>query len=278
MNNIDQKSPKLAAYLERIGFYGTTRPDLETLRELQRTHVRAVPFENLDVQLHRPVGLDLDTCFDKIVRQRRGGWCFELNGLLDWALREIGFDVARTSAGVMREHLGDVQMGNHLCLLVRIDRLYLVDVGFGGSLSHPLPLEVSGHDHSPYHITLTDMGDGYWRFSERAHGEPFSFDFFIGTADETRFAEKCSVLQTSLDSPFVQNLVVQRRTGDTHLSLQGRVLTTLRKTGEEKIKLASVDEFVAALRDRFDLDVPEAATLWPAICARHDALFKDSES
>ena len=237
MNNIDQKSPKLAAYLERIGFYGTARPDLETLRELQRTHVRAVPFENLDVQLHRPVGLDLDTCFDKIVRQRRGGWCFELNGLLDWALREIGFDVARTSAGVMREHLGDVQMGDH-----------------------------------------SDMGDGYWRFSERAHAEPFSFDFFIGTADETRFAEKCSVLQTSLDSPFVQNLVVQRRTGDTHLSLRGRVLTTLRKTGEEKIKLASVDEFVAALRDRFDLDVPEAATLWPAICARHDALFKDSES
>ncbi|HEV7611526.1 MAG TPA: arylamine N-acetyltransferase [Steroidobacteraceae bacterium] len=276
MNSIDQKSPRLAAYLERIGFNGTARPDLETLRELQRAHVRAVPFENLDVQLHRPVRLDLDTCYDKIVRQRRGGWCFELNGLLGWALREIGFDVVRTSAGVMREHVGDVQMGNHLCLLVRLGRPYLVDVGFGGSLSYPLPLEASGHDHSPYQLTLTDMGDGYWRFSERAHGGPFSFDFFIGAADEARFAEKCAMLQTNPESPFVQNLVVQRRMRDTHISLRGRVLTTLHAAGEDKIHLASAEGLVSALQEKFDLNVPEAATLWPAICARHEAVFKDS--
>ena len=274
MNNVDQKFPQLAAYLRRIGFYKTARPDLENLRGLQGAHVRAVPFENLDVQLRRPVGLDIDACFDKIVGQRRGGWCFELNGLLGWALREIGFDVVRMSAGVMRERFGDVQMGNHLCLLVRIERPYLVDVGFGGSLSQPLPLEVSGHDHSPYHITLNDMGDGYWRFSERAHGEPFSFDFCVTAADETRFAEKCAELQTSPDSPFVQNLVVQRHMGDTHLSLRGRVLTTLCETGEGKTELASVDEFVAVLKDKFDLNVPEVTTLWPAICARHDALFE----
>lgn len=276
MNNIDQESPQLAAYLERIGFHGSARPDLETLRELQRVHVHAVPFENIDVQLHRPVGLDLDSCLDKIVRRRRGGWCFELNGVLGWALREIGFDVVRMSAGVRRESLGDVQMGNHLCLLVRIDRPYLVDVGFGGSISRPLPLEVSEHDHSPYRITLRVIGDGYWRFSEASHGEPFSFDFRTEAADETRFAEKCAALQTDPDSPFVQNLVVQRRIGDTHISLRGRVLSTLRETGEEKIELASADELVAALRDKFDLDVPEAATLWPSICARHDAVFSGS--
>lgn len=267
---------KLAAYLERIGFGGTARPDLETLRELQRAHVRAVPFENLDVQLRRPVGFDLDTCFDKIVRQRRGGWCFELNGLLGWALREIGFDVMRTCAGVMREHSGDAQMGNHLCLLVRLDRPYLVDVGFGGSLSYPLPLEASTHDHSPYQLTLSDMADGYWRYSERAHGEPFSFDFLVGAADEARFAEKCAMLQTDPESPFVQNLVVQRRMGDAHISLRGRVLTTLRRNGEEKIKLASAEDLLAALRDKFELNVPEAATLWPAISARHEALFKNA--
>ena len=276
MNDVDHKLPKLAAYLERIGFYGSARPDLETLRGLQGAHVLSVPFENLDVQLRRPVGLDIDTCFDKIVRQRRGGWCFELNGLLGRALQEIGFDVVRMSAGVMRERFGDVQMGNHLCLLVRLDRPYLVDVGFGGSLLQPLPLSASEHDHFPYHITLTDMSGGYWRFSERALGEAFSFDFSVARADETRFAKKCAELQTSPDSSFVQNLVVQRRMGDKHLSLRGRVLTTLHETGKEKTQLASVDEWVAVLRDKFDLDVPEVTTLWPAICARHDALFKDS--
>jgi N-hydroxyarylamine O-acetyltransferase len=276
MHDVDQNLPKLAAYLERIGFYGTARPDLETLRRLQEVHVRTVPFENLDVQLRRPVGLDIDTCFDKIVRQRRGGWCFELNGLLGWALREIGFDVVRMSAGVMRERFGDVQMGNHLCLLVRVERPYLVDVGFGGSLSQPLPLEAADHDHSPYHITLADVSDGYWRFSERALGEAFSFDFRVTAADETRFAKKCAELQTSPDSPFVQNLVVQRRMGDKHLSLRGRVLTTLHETGEAKTELACVDELVAVLRDKFGLNVPEVTTLWRAICARHDALFKAS--
>jgi len=272
MKSEDQENPRLAAYLERIGFHGIARPDLETLRELQRVHVRTVPFENLDVQFRRPVGLDLNTCFDKIVRQRRGGWCFELNGMLGWALQEIGFGVLRMSAGVMRERYGDAQMGNHLCLLVRIDRPYLVDVGFGGSLSQPLPLEASAHDHSPYHITLTDMGRGYWRFSEQAHGKPFGFDFYVGAADEALIAEKCAMLQTSLESPFVQNLVVQRRVGDAHISLRGRVLTVMYGTGEEKTELASAAELVASLRDKFGLDVPEVATLWPAICARHDTL------
>jgi len=264
---------KLDAYFARIGFHGQARPDLETLQALQRLHVHAVPFENLDVQLQRPLGLDLDACFNKIVAQQRGGWCFELNGLLGWALREIGFDVLRVSAGVMREKAGDLQMGNHLCLLVQLDRRYLVDVGFGGSLAAPLALQVSAHEHAPYRIALTNLGDGYWRFTERAHGSPFSFDFRAEVADEARFAEKCTLLQTSAESPFVQNLVAQRRQGDTHLALVGRVLTTLRATGEDKTVLASAAELVATLRETFNLDVPEAATLWPAICARHVAVF-----
>jgi arylamine N-acetyltransferase len=71
----------------------------------------------------------------------------------------------------------------------------------------------------------------------------------------------------------VQSLVVQRRTVDTHVSLRGRVLAVYRSTGVEKTLLHSGDELVAMLRDRFDLNVPEAATLWPRIVARHDELF-----
>jgi N-hydroxyarylamine O-acetyltransferase len=268
--------PELAAYLKRIGFSGAARPDLDTLRALQYTHVRNVPFENLDVQLRRPVGLDIDACFDKIVRQRRGGWCFELNGLLGWALQEIGFDVVRMSGGVNRERAGDGQMDNHLCLLVRIDQQYLVDVGFGGSLSQPLPLNAAEHRQPPYHLSLAELDNGYWRFAERAHDKPFSFDFCLTAADESRFAEKCTELQISPASPFVQNLVAQRRIGDAHVFLRGRVLTTLTETGEKTVTLASADELLAVLRDKFDLDVPEAATLWQAICARHSALLEDA--
>jgi N-hydroxyarylamine O-acetyltransferase len=263
----------LTAYLDRIGFAGTPRPDFATLRALHLAHQRAVPFENLDVQLRRPLGIEVSQAYDKIVRRRRGGWCYEMNGLMGWALQEIGFDVTRLKGGVMRDRAGDIQWGNHLCLLVRLDQPYLVDVGFGGSLSEPLPLRVSTREDRPYRITLSEIEGGYWRFAEDTHGEPFTFDFHVAPADEALFAERCQHLQTDPASPFVQNLVVQRRSGDAHISLRGRVLSTIRWQHTDKVLLASADELVTTLRERFDLDVPEAATLWPAICARHEALF-----
>jgi N-hydroxyarylamine O-acetyltransferase len=130
----------LGAYLQRIGYTRPVRADLDTLRGIHRAHQLAVPFDNLDVQLRLPVAMDLEACFDKIVRRRRGGWCYELNGVMGWALTQIGYRVTRLSAGVMREHQGDAQLGNHLCLLVELDAPYLVDVGFGGSLLEPLPM------------------------------------------------------------------------------------------------------------------------------------------
>jgi N-hydroxyarylamine O-acetyltransferase len=272
------KLPNLSTYLNRIGFHDTPKPNLPTLRALQHAHIHAVPFENLDVQLGRPVGFDIDALFDKIVNQRRGGWCYELNGLFGWALQAIGFSVERISAGVMREQFGDARLGNHLCLLVYIDQPYLVDVGFGGSLLWPLPLQQSEHDHSPYRITLTKIDAEFWRFSERTIGEPFSFDFRATKADEQLLATQCTALQSSLESMFVQNLTVQRRSGDGHLALRGRVLTTAQDQNKEKKVLGSAQELVTTLRDVFQLDLPEAAGLWPKICARHDAVFESSQT
>jgi N-hydroxyarylamine O-acetyltransferase len=263
----------LAAYLDRIRFTGTVQPDFATLRALHLAHQRVVPFENLDVQLRRPLGIGVEAAYEKIVRRRRGGWCYEMNGVMGWALREIGFDVTRISAGVMRDHPDDVDWGNHLCLLVRLDQPYLVDVGFGGSLSEPIPLQAAAREDRPYRIALSRINGDHWRFTEDTHDAPFTFDFHAAPADEALFARRCKYLQSDPASPFIQNLVVQRRAGDTHFSLRGRVLTTLRWRESEKRLLASADELVATLQERFDLDVPEAATLWPAVCARHEVVF-----
>ncbi|MGC2030168.1 MAG: arylamine N-acetyltransferase [Steroidobacteraceae bacterium] len=266
---------ELSAYLHRIQFDGSVLPDLATLRAIHRAHQYAIPFENLDVLLRRPVVLDPEPNYCKIVCRRRGGWCYEMNGVMGWALKQVGFEVMRMSAGVMRERAGDAQLGNHLCLLVCLDQPYLVDVGFGGSLTEPLPLRATEREDRPYRVGLRELGDGYWRFAEIAHGDgdAFSFDFRAAPADEGLLARKCQFLQTDPASPFTQNLVVQRRTAHTHLSLRGRVLTAIHATRVDKKLLNSADEFVATLRDSFDLDVPEAATLWPSICARHEALF-----
>jgi N-hydroxyarylamine O-acetyltransferase len=267
---------ELSAYLRRIRFDGSVRSDLATLRAIHRAHQYAIPFENLDVLLRRPVVLDMEANYDKIVCQRRGGWCYELNGVMGWALKEIGFEVMRMSAGVMRVRAGDAVLGNHLCLLVCLDQRYLVDVGFGGSLVEPLPLSASEREDRPYRLGLSELDDNYWRFAEMApgDGDAFSFDFRVAPADEALLARKCQFLQTDPASPFVQNLVVQRRAAaDTHLSLRGRVLAAIHATGVDKKLLNSADELVATLRDSFDLDAPEAATLWPSISARHEALF-----
>lgn len=264
---------ELSAYLERINFKGEVRADLATLRALHRAHQHTVPFENINVQLRCPVVLEAAPNFHKIVRRRRGGWCYEANSVMEWALKEIGFDVVRLSAAVNRAQVADAPFGNHLCLLVRMGEPYLVDVGFGGSLAEPLVLRESQRWDRPYRIGLNETQDGCWRFSETAHGDPFSFDFRLAPADEALLSARCSFLQTDPRSPFVQNLVVQRRTADTHLSLRGRVLATTHAWGVERRLLSSGDELVETLRCSFDLDVPEAATLWSAISARHASLF-----
>src|SRR5512132_3659500 len=87
------------AYLDRIGYDGPHTPDAETLRRLARAHLLAIPFENLDiVPLGRPIRLEPDALFDKIVRRRRGGFCYEVNGLFALLLRELGYDVTMLTA------------------------------------------------------------------------------------------------------------------------------------------------------------------------------------
>jgi N-hydroxyarylamine O-acetyltransferase len=264
---------RLSDYFDRVGFVGDARPDLATLAALHRAHLGAIAFEDLDVQLGRPIDIGPEAVFDKLVRRQRGGWCYEQNGLMAWALGEIGFDVTRMSGGVMRERDGDAQMGNHLCLMVRLDQPYLVDVGFGGSLAEPLPIAPGERHDAPFQVGLSDADDGYWRFTEGTGEGLFSFDFRAEPADEALLAAHCQWLQTDPASSFVQNLVVQKRSGPRHASLRGRVLSELSAQAPEPTVLESADALVAALDQVFGLDVPEVAGLWPSICARHEELF-----
>lgn len=265
---------RLDAYLSRIGFSGRPRPDLASLQALMRAHLLAIPFEAVDVHLGAPLDLDPARIYDKIVERKRGGWCYEMNGLFGWALGELGFDVTRLAGGVMREQAGDGQIGNHLCLLVSCkEGPQLVDVGFGGSLFAPIPFAPGAHHHAPFDIGLAETGDGYWRFEEAAADGPFSFDVALAPADEALLAAKCAFLQTDPQSPFVQNLVVQKRGDERHFSLRGRVVTEISAAGKTKRLLADADELVGALKALFALDLPAAARLWPAIVRRHETLF-----
>lgn len=133
-------------YLARLGLSGPVEPDLAGLERLQRSHLTAVPFENLDVYGQREVRTDDPWTVSKVVDRRRGGWCFELNGAFGFLLEKLGYEVRRLAAHVLMT--GSVSpMPTHLTLLVHLDRPYLVDVGFGDSFIRPLPLDSEGpHD------------------------------------------------------------------------------------------------------------------------------------
>jgi len=267
---------RLSKYLDRVGYHGSARPDEATLRTLLRAHVSSVPFENLDVQLGRPLSIDISAAFDKLVDRRRGGWCYEQNGLFGWALAEIGFDVTRVAAAVMRQAHGDSTAANHLCLLVRVPgspAAWLADVGFGGSLFAPIPLAEGRYRHEPFDLGLEWLADGYWRFWEDKGDGPFCFDFLAEPGSEQALAAKCRVLQSDPASNFVLNLVAQRRTADCHTTLRGRVLRTVTANGTTTRTLDTPRELVRTLETVFGLDVPEIADAWPRITARHDELF-----
>jgi len=269
---------RLADYLKRTGYTGPVTPELAVLAGMLRAHVTHVPFENLDVQLGRRLTIDPEAAFEKIVAKRRGGWCYEQNGLLGWALAEAGFDVTRIAAAVMRNDRGEISTANHLCLLVRTedsDRRWLADVGFGGSMIRPIPLAVGHHRQAPFRIGLRKTADGYWQFYEDLGDGEFRFDFLAEPGDEAALAARCRFLQTDPSSGFVQNLVAQIRLPDAHKTLRGKVFSQASARGVATHFVETPDELLSILRDIFTLDVPEVADLWPRIEQRHEIFMRE---
>jgi len=244
------------------------------LRAIHRAHLFAIPYENLDVQLGRAVTIERPAIFEKIVNAKRGGWCYEMNGLLGWALGELGFKVTRATGAVMREAMGDASNGNHLVLRVELEEgLYLADAGFGDGPIDPIRIAPGDFGAHGFHFGLSRVDRNWWRLHNDPRGGAKSFDFNVAPADETLFERKCEMLQTSPMSPFVQNAVCQRFTKDGLVILRGRTLRHLTAAGVSERLLESERDFLDILKSEFTLDVPQAASLWPKICARHEAVF-----
>jgi N-hydroxyarylamine O-acetyltransferase len=125
------------AYLKRLNYRASLAPTAATLRDLQVAHLQTVPFENLSIHAGEPIVLNDDALFMKIVTKKRGGFCYELNGLFAALLRSLGFDVAMLSAGVARPQGGFSPEFDHMALMVTPNdspvKRWLVDVGFGES-------------------------------------------------------------------------------------------------------------------------------------------------
>lgn len=266
---------QLDAYLARIGYTDTLRPDLATLRALHRAHLLAIPYENLDIHLGRRLTLDLPQIFAKLVVGRRGGWCYEMNGLFAWALREIGFRVQLLASTVGRATASDTVAGDHLVLLVELKQPYLADVGFGNGFLEPLPL-VAGRSQQGFLTYALDTDDTGWYFQNHAHGGP-GFAMQLTPYRLEDFAAACHTLQTAPTSGFVRTTVCHRFTPTGIISLRGAVLTEVRAEGLTRSTIADAAAYVAVLREQFALDIPQAAALWEEVWRRHLA-WRDAQA
>jgi N-hydroxyarylamine O-acetyltransferase len=279
MNAVETKmKPDLHRYFKRIGFKGEAKADLATLQALHRAHVLAVPYENLDVYLERPVDQDIDRIFHKIVAEGRGGWCYEMNGLLGWALREIGFDVTRRIAGVFRAEFGDAAFGNHLIHTVELGVTYVVDVGIGDFIKEPTVLREGSFVEEGKTYRLERLADDSWRFHNIEGARPPSFDFFFSAADEALLSATCATLQSDPESMFRQNLICQQMTSEGFRSLIGRRYTDTADgpAGLEGRLIESEDELHQVIMQSFSITPPDLGGLWEKVCARHEELFEGS--
>lgn len=269
----------LKAYLDRIRYDGPLRRDGATLAALHRAHLRAIPYENLDVQFGRPLTTAIAPIFDKIVTRRRGGWCYEMNGLFGWALSELGFRLTRCAGAVLRAERGSEAIGNHLVLKVTLDEgVFLADVGFGDGPLDPIFVVSGPFASHGFEFALSRLEeDGWWRLHHHALGGVTSFDFTLQPADEALLAERSLWLQSAASSPFVQNAVLQHHFDGGIWQMRGRVLRRTTPAGREDHVVADAAEYVGILAEIFDLALPDAAELWPKICARHEQLQREQD-
>jgi len=225
---------RLRAYLDRIGYAGPVEPTLPCLTGIHRCHALTIPYENLDIHLGIPIDHGIDAMLDKLVTRKRGGWCYEMNGLLGWALQEIGFDVLRASGGIHCREQGDSVWNNHLVLLVALDRHYVADLGLGDGMREPLPLEVGNYQQGELLFRVEKLEDGSWRIFNHSFGYPTDYDIRVEPVNEDQLSSYAAELQTAPDSVFVQNLDFELMSETTITCLRGRVLRLKSAAGTQR--------------------------------------------
>lgn len=244
-------------YLSRIGAVAPDRPTDKTLHALHLAHLRTVPFENLDIYRGIRIVLEPDRILKKVVSDRRGGFCYELNYAFHWLLTELGYRVTLLSAEVARPEGGFGIPFDHMTLLVEIDGdQWLADVGFGDSFLHPLPfVEGEVHEEPEYRYRLT-RHEPYWHLDRAAHdGDDYGVQYRFTTAPRllADYRGGCEYHQTSPDSTFTQKVVATRALEDGRVTVtQDRVILRQSKNRSET-PLADDEAWRSALARHFGI-------------------------
>lgn len=260
----------LDRYFARIGYAGPRAPTLPVLHALTGAHAQSIPFENVDVLLGRPIRLEPDALFAKLVTARRGGYCFEQNGLFMAVLARIGFAVRPLGARVRLGH-PDRRVPTpltHLVLEVTIDgEAWVTDVGVGSaSLTAALRLVAGIEQPTPHETRRLVRDDGRWYHQILRGGEWIDVYGFSGEA--MPFVDRTVAnwyTSTHPESKFRRDLgVALARPDGKRVTLANRELTFRARDGSaDTCVLGTPEELLHALREQFGIDLPPGTQLGP---------------
>jgi N-hydroxyarylamine O-acetyltransferase len=248
-------------YLQRIKYTQTINPDVDTLYWLQQAHLQNVPYENLDIELKRQIRLDEPALWQKVVIEKRGGFCYELNGLFAWLLKRIGFTVTYLNARVFN---GRGELGidfDHLALLVQIPgqpERWLADVGFGDSFSEPLTLDLQEEQVQglrAYKLEQTENGYIVWQKNYDASWERHYFFDLQPHKFPDEYEQACLYHQTSPNSSFTRKSIISRAIPNGRVSLEDDWLILTINGVREKRPIANKVEYQALLKEHFGIEL-----------------------
>src|SRR5690349_6606921 len=254
----------VAAYFDRIGYRGPAEPTVETVHALVAAHNGSIPFENLDPLMGIPVAdLGAAALTDKLVHRRRGGYCYEHNGLMGYVLEQLGFGVDRLAGRVIWLNPdGPLPAQTHQLLSVTVpgvDGRLLVDVGFGGqTLTSPIRLQagpVQETRHEPYRIS--ERGDALQLEAQvRGEWQPL---YIFTTRPQPRIDLEVGswYVSTHPNSFFVTGLTAALVTDKARYNMRGRNLAIHSASETEKIRFDDAAEVLDALTDRFGIDIAD---------------------
>jgi len=250
----------LAAYFQRIDYTGDTDPRLPVLEALHRHHAMTIPFENLDVLVDKPISLDLADLQAKLVRSRRGGYCFEQNLLFAAVLERLGFDVTRLAARVLYRG-PQPRPRTHMLMRVRIDGDdFIADVGFGGE-GLLLPIRLLADHRTQHHAwsyrVRRAASDEWVLQSCWAEDWQDLYSFNLVAQLPVDFEPANHYVSTHPQSRFRQTLTAQRVTPETRYVLRDRELIIDHGPDQRDSRmLRGESEILDVLRDTFGIEVP----------------------
>ncbi len=242
----------ISRYLERLHYHGSVEPTLQTLQDLHEAHLLAVPFENLDISLRREIVLDEAALWTKIVEQKRGGFCYELNGLFTLLLRALGFQVEMLSAGVAHSTGGFGPEFDHLTLLVHLEEEWLADVGFGESFRQPLRLQADLEQRQSEGSYRLEREGEYWIYQEESQAWKPQYRFTLQPHALSDFTAMCRYQQTSPQSHFTQKRICSLAKPSGRITLSGQQLITT-TAGERTERLLTDQEYPVVLAEQFGI-------------------------